>query len=70
MAMDKENLMQRLQTQYLTRQEVLFKLPLNISINYFWPELIERRKLSSVVLPLHRADGTVSYTHLTLPTRS
>lgn len=57
MAMDKENLMQRLQTQYLTRQEVLFKLPLNISINSFWPELIERRKLSSVVLPLHRADG-------------
>ena len=41
MAMDKENLMQRLQTQYLTRQEVLFKLPLNISINSFWPELIE-----------------------------
>lgn len=57
MAMDKEILMQRLQTQYLTRQEVLFKLPLNISINSFWPELIERRKLSSVVLPLHRADG-------------
>lgn len=57
MAMDKEMLMQRLQNQYLTRQEVLFKLPLNISINSFWPELIERRKLNSVVLPLHRADG-------------
>lgn len=57
MAMDKEMLLQRLQVQYLTRQEVLFKLPLNISINTFWPELIERRKLNSVVLPLHRQDG-------------
>lgn len=57
MAMDKEMLLQRLQSQYLTRQEVLFKLPLNISINTFWPELVERRKMNSVVLPLHRADG-------------
>lgn len=57
MAMDKEMLLQRLQSQYLTRQEVLFKLPLNISINAFWPELVERRKMNSVVLPLHRTDG-------------
>ena len=57
MAMDKEMLLQRLQSQYLTRQEVLFKLPLNISISTFWPELVERRKMNSVVLPLHRADG-------------
>ena len=57
MAMDKEMLLQRLQSQYLTRQEVLYKLPLNISISTFWPELVERRKMNSVVLPLHRADG-------------
>lgn len=57
MAMDKEMLLQRLQSQYLTRQEVLFKLPLNISIGSFWPELVERRKMNSVVLPLHGADG-------------
>lgn len=57
MAMDKEMLLRRLQSQYLTRQEVLFKLPLNLSINSFWPELLERRKLNGVVLPLHRADG-------------
>ena len=57
MAMDKEMLLQRLQSQYLTRQEVLYKLPLNISINNFWPELLERRKQRSVVLPLHGADG-------------
>lgn len=57
MAMDKEMLLQRLQAQYLTRQEVLYKLPLNISITSFWPELIERRKMNSTVLPLHRANS-------------
>lgn len=57
MAMDKEMLLQRLQGQYLTRQEVLYKLPLNISITSFWPELLERRKQSSTLLPLHGADG-------------
>lgn len=57
MAMDKEMLLQRLQAQYLTRQEVLYKLPLNISITSFWPELVERRKLNSTVLPLHGANS-------------
>lgn len=57
MAMDKEMLLQRLQAQYLTRQEVLYKLPLNISITSFWPELIERRKMNSTVLPLHGANS-------------
>ena len=57
MTMNREMLLERLQNQYLTRQEVLFRLPLNISIDSFWPELVQRRKLSGVVLPLHRADG-------------
>ena len=55
--MDKEMLLQRLQSQYLTRQEVLYKLPLNISINAFWPELLNRRKMNGTILPLHRGDG-------------
>lgn len=57
MTMNREMLLERLQNQYLTRQEVLFRLPLNISIDSFWPELVQRRKLSGVVLPLHRSDG-------------
>ena len=57
MTMNREMLLERLKNQYLTRQEVLFRLPLNISIDSFWPELVQRRKLSCVVLPLHRADG-------------
>ena len=40
MTMNREMLLERLQNQYLTRQEVLFRLPLNISIDSFWPELV------------------------------
>lgn len=57
MALDKEKLFARLQEQYLSRQEVLYKLPLNISIETFWPELLNQRKLNSTTLPLHNADG-------------
>ena len=57
MAMDQELLLQRLQKQYLTRREVLYRLPLNISVNTFWSELTDRRKKNSTVLPLHRGDG-------------
>ena len=52
MAMDKERLMSYFQTHYLSRQEVLFKLPLNYSIESFWAELVNQRKASAVVLPL------------------
>lgn len=40
MTMNREMLLERLKNQYLTRQEVLFRLPLNISIDSFWPELV------------------------------
>ena len=42
MAMDKDRLLQYFQQHYLSRQEVLFKLPLNVSIDTFWPELLNR----------------------------
>ena len=41
MAMDKEKLLTYFQDHYLSRQEVLFKLPLNYSIDSFWPELLQ-----------------------------
>ena len=44
MAMDKERLLAWFQSHYLSRQEVLYKLPLNISIDSFWAELLSRRK--------------------------
>ena len=44
MAMDKEKLLAYFQEHYLSRQEVLFKLPLNQPIDAFWPDLLNRRK--------------------------
>ena len=57
MAMDREKLIRFIETNYLSRQEVLFKLPLNLSIDAFWPELLGRRKAKAVVLPLSNSDG-------------
>ena len=57
MAMDKERLLSYFQSHYLSRQEVLFKLPLNISIDSFWPELLNRRKARAQLLPLYNASG-------------
>ena len=57
MAMDREKLLAFFQAHYLSRQEVLFKLPLNISIDSFWPELLNRRKSRATVLPLCNAAG-------------
>ena len=57
MAMDKDKLLQYFQQHYLSRQEVLFKLPLNVSIDTFWPELLNRRKAGAIILPLSNAAG-------------
>lgn len=57
MAMDKDRLLAYFQEHYLSRQEVLYKLPLNISIDTFWPELLNRRKAGAIVLPLYNASG-------------
>ena len=55
--MDREKLLKHLETNYLSRQEVLYKLPLNMPIGTFWPELLSRRKAKAVVLPLCNCDG-------------
>ena len=57
MAMDKEKLLAFFQAHYLSRQEVLYKLPLNYSIDTFWVELLNRRKAGATVLPLYNASG-------------
>ncbi len=57
MAMDKDRLLIYFQQHYLSRQEVLFKLPLNISIDTFWPELLNRRKAGATILSLFNASG-------------
>ena len=55
--MDKEKLLAFFRQHYLSRQEVLFRLPLNISIDAFWPELLNRRKAAATLLPLFNAAG-------------
>ena len=65
MAMDKEKLLSYFQAHYLSRQEVLFKLPLNISIDSFWPELLNRRKARAQLLPLYNASGMLYWYVLT-----
>lgn len=47
MALEKERLMAYFQEHYLSRQEVLYKLPLSLSIDAFWPELLNRRKATA-----------------------
>ena len=55
--MDKEKLLAYFQEHYLSRQEVLFKLPLNLTIDAFWPDLLNRRKSKGTILPLYNASG-------------
>jgi hypothetical protein len=57
MAMDKDKLIQYFLTHYLSRQEVLFKLPLSIPIDTFWPELVNRRKAGASILSLYNTAG-------------
>ena len=42
--MDKQQLLVYFQDHYLSRQDVLYKLPLNISIDSFWQDLVNQRK--------------------------
>ena len=55
--MDKQQLLNYFQTHYLSRQEVLFRLPLNYSIDTFWPELLNWRKGHATMLPLYTPSG-------------
>ena len=55
--MDKQQLLQYFQNNYLSRQDVLFKLPLNISIDSFWQDLVNQRKARATVLPLFTASS-------------
>lgn len=55
--MDKEQLLRYFGTHYLSRREVLFRLPLNVPIGSFWPELLNRRKANATVLPLCDGSG-------------
>lgn len=42
---------------YLPRREVLYRLPVSLPIQTFWPLLMAERKARSVKLPLHSDQG-------------
>ena len=67
MAMDREKLLAFFQAHYLSRQEVLFKLPLNISIDSFWPELLNQRMCVIQIDKLHYMTLCCAHYGMTLP---
>ena len=50
---------------YLPKNEVLYRLPLDIQIEPFWAELQNRRKAGAVLLPLENAAGMPHWYTLT-----
>ena len=55
--MNTQQLFNLFQKRYLSRREVLFKLPLNQSIDNFWPELTNWRMGHAEMLPLASVMG-------------
>lgn len=56
MAMDRERLLAFFRTHYLSRREVLNKLPLSMDAESFWKDLQSRRRADAVTLPLYNPE--------------
>ena len=56
MAMDRERLLAFFRTHYLSRREVLNKLPLSMDAESFWKDLQSRRRSDAVTLPLYNPE--------------
>ena len=65
MAMDKEALFRYFRENYLPQSDVLARLPVNISFESFWNDLVLRRRAGSVTLPLSNADGEPYWYNIT-----
>ncbi len=57
--MDKkiEELIPFFMENYLPRREVLYRLPVSLPIQTFWPRLMAERKAKAITLPLHSDQG-------------
>ena len=53
---DKE-LIETFYEQYTNKQETMYRLPMSVDIEDFWPEELERREREAIILPLHSFDG-------------
>ena len=52
-----EALIARFLDRYLSRQEIVHRLPVSVSISQFWPMLVSARRARSTELPLSDQDG-------------
>ncbi|MBQ6499381.1 MAG: hypothetical protein IJI48_05725, partial [Ruminococcus sp.] len=55
--MDRERLMNGLERLYLPKREMLSRIPLGVSLDACWQELVNRRKSKATRLPMRGADG-------------
>lgn len=55
--MEKQELIRYFMENYHTRQEIVYRLPVSLSIVDFWPEILKYRLDRAVKLPLRAADG-------------
>lgn len=55
--MDREKLVQRLEQQYVSKRDLISRIPLNIQPETLWEELLDRRRARSKTLPLHDCTG-------------
>ena len=63
--MSNEERIQYFLKNYLPKNEILCRLPLNIPIVSFWAELQNRRKAGGIILPLHTPQGRPCWYTLT-----
>lgn len=52
-----ESLIAQFMERYLSRQEIIHRLPVTVSIKQFWPELEKERRSRAQELPLLDQDG-------------
>ena len=56
--MDKERLMEYFDRNYMPKRDVITRLPLGVSMDKIWRELVSRRRNRATMLPIHSPQGT------------
>lgn len=54
---DKEELLELFYDKYMTREEIMYRLPMSMDIDDFWSEEYKLRETRAVALPLHSVSG-------------
>ena len=51
--MDRERLFRHLEQRYSSKRDMIARIPLGAQADALWQELLNRRRSSSTVLPIH-----------------